>query len=554
MSIPKFFEFTDMTRIVYSVGAIDLAGREAAKLGMKKPLIAADAVMVEKGYAAKIEESLKKAGIEPAAVFSDIPQDSDLEVVEKGYALTVEKGADSLIAVGGGSTIDTAKGIGIMMAMGGRLPEGVNIIDKDLPPFIAVPSTAGTGSEMTFGAVIKDKKRQMKLVFQSMKVASDVALLDPAITASMPPKLTASTAMDALSHAIEALHSTSNNPLSDGLALHAIGLIDKNVVQAVKDGADLDARGAMLIASATAGLAFGNSLVGCVHAMAHACGGVFGLPHGVANAVLLPYGMEYNLDCCEEIYAGVARAFDIDVKGLSQREAALRAIARVRALAAEIGMPRSLREAGIPEEGLDEIVEKTLLDATMFTNPRPAKAEDIKEALLKAWRGDDPAAGASAPVEKKESKPAAPPKPKEPEKEERKFIPIEKLYELATNFSERVFHIPEIEAKLKETKLIFQFKYFDELWGDKEAVITVDGSGDTVNVIAGDTEIQPTVKMRMHADTANAFWKQKLNLMAAVSQGKITVEGSLPEAMRLLPSLKPAFALYAQSLKEVKIE
>ncbi|MFH1537920.1 MAG: iron-containing alcohol dehydrogenase [bacterium] len=556
MKMPDFFEFCNKPKIVYKENALSLVGQEAAKLGMKKPIIIADAVMVEKGFAKKIEESLAKAGITPAGIFSDIPPDSDLEIVDKGYALARESSADSLIAIGGGSTMDTAKGIGVMMSMGGRLPQGVNVITEPLPPFIAIPSTAGTGSEMTVGAVIKDKKKKVKLLFQSAHIPSDVAILDPVVTVSMPPKLTASTAMDALCHAVEALHSTGRSPVSDGLALHAVRMIARNVEEATVNGENLEARGAMLVASAVAGLAFSNSLVGCVHAMAHSCGGLYGVPHGVANGILLPYGMEYNLDHATEAYADTARALDIDVSGLSEREAALKAISHIRKLTGKLGLPQSLREAGVPEGGIPAVAELTMLDGTMFTNPRPAEQSEIQEVLMKAFRGDDPACGVEAAVEKKAAQPAAAqPKAKEKKKadeEETPFVTVDQLYKLGKKFSERVFRIPEIEEKIIESKLVCQFVYYDERWGGEEAIITINGSKTPLEIIIGETSIEPTVRMRMHADTANKFWKQKLNLMGAIQQGKIAVEGSVSEAMKLLPVLKPAFAIYDKTTVEME--
>lgn len=551
MEMPDFFEFSDKPKIVYKEKALSLIGGEAAKLGMKKPVIIADAVMVEMGFTKKIEESLEKAGVAAAGTFSDIPPDSDLEVVDRGFALVQKNSADSIIAIGGGSTMDTAKCVGVMMVMDGRLPRGVNIINTPLPPFIAVPSTAGTGSEMTVGAVIKDKKNKVKLLFQSQHIPADVALLDPAVTASMPPKLTASTAMDALCHAVESLHSVGRNPVSDALSLHAIRMISRNVVEATENGDDLEARGQMLVASAIAGLAFSNSLVGCVHAMAHSCGGLYGVPHGVANGILLPYGMEYNLDHATEAYADAARALDIDVAGLSEREAALKAISYIRRLAGKLGLPRSLEEAGVPEDGIPAVAELTMLDGTLLTNPRPAKQAEIREVLMKAFRGDDPATGVEVSVAAKEAKkPKAKPKAKEEDAGERPYVSIEQLYKLVKKFTERVFRIPEIEEKILESKLICQFVYFDEQWGDAEAVVTINGSKAPLEIVTGETSIEPTVRMRMHVDTANRFWMQKLNLMAAISQGQISVEGEVNQAMKLLPALKPAFEKYGKAAEE----
>jgi alcohol dehydrogenase class IV len=391
MKLTDYFEFRNKTKIIYGPKSLGRIGEEANKLGIKKPFIVADPAMTATGFTALIEKKLKKSGLECAGTFSDIPQDSDIEIVLKGYNFMREIGADSIIAIGGGSTLDTAKGIGIVASTEGKLPEGINILNRPLPPFIAVPSTAGTGSEITFAAVIKDKKRKLKISFQSFYLASDVAILDPTITLSMPPRLTASTGMDALTHAVEALHSTFSEPVCDALAIHAIRLIGGNIREATKNGGNLEARGNMLLASTIAGLAFTNSLVGCVHAMAHACGGSFNVPHGIANAILLPYGMEYNLGFCADRYAEVARALKLNVEGLTYAEAALRAVAYIRKLTKELELPQSLDEVGITEKDVPKIAEDAMLDATMFTNPRRPKQSEIEAVLAKAQRGEEPA-------------------------------------------------------------------------------------------------------------------------------------------------------------------
>ncbi|MEW5945586.1 MAG: iron-containing alcohol dehydrogenase [bacterium] len=559
MEIPEVFEFQGRTRLVFGNDMLKEVGRLAKRLGMRKPLVVADNVMAKNGTAARIEEKVREAGLDCAGVFTDIPPNSDVVIVSRGYDAITKSAGDSLIAVGGGSTLDTAKGIGIMIVCGGKLREGVGVLDRPMPPLIAIPTTAGTGSEVTSAAVIKDYKRKQKLGFQSYHLSPDMAILDPVVTASMPPVLTASTAMDALTHAVESLCSLSGNPVSEGLALHAIRMITENVVEAARNGGNLKARGAMLLASTIAGLAFSNSMVGCVHAMAHACGGAFDVPHGIANAILLPYGMEYNMDAAADRCAEAARAMGIDTTQMDDRGAALAAISAVRRLTKELGLPQSLREAGIPEDGVPKVAEDAMLDGTMFTNPRTANLAEIKQVLMKAFRGEEPAA--AVPMAEKKAQPAqkAQPAEKPAQKpqpaETAPFVEPEEVYRVSEKFTKRLFADPTLAQKLKESGLVIQFRYYDERWGEGvETIITVDPRGGEISVTTGDTDVEPAVVMRMHSETAHLFWTQKLNLMAALNSGKISVTGPVQEAMKLMPYIKSGFNLDKEPVREFAAE
>jgi alcohol dehydrogenase len=250
---------------------------------------------------------------------------------------------------------------------------------------IAVPTTAGTGSEVTAFAVIRDEDADLKVSFASPFLVPSVAVLDPALTASLPPRLTAATGMDALSHAIETYVATENNPLSDSLALHAIDLISNHLRDAVRNGGDVEARGQLLIASCMAGIAFSNSFLGAVHALSHAVGGKFAVHHGTLNALFLPHVMRYNSSYAADRYVRIAKALGVNAGGRSNEEVIADGIAAVHTLVAECNLPTTLREVGVPEETLEELAAIALVDGTIYHNPRVATEEELLGILREAW-------------------------------------------------------------------------------------------------------------------------------------------------------------------------
>lgn len=387
MALPEYFEFQTRTKTIFGAGTLSEVSKEAARLGGRKVFIVTGSTAKKLGMLKRIEESLETEGIKVVGTLEDIPPNSDVEIVEKGYQSAKSSGTDLLLTIGGGSIIDTAKGMNILLTEGGNLLEdhqGTYLLRRPLKPLIAIPTTAGSGSEATFATVIRDNQQKLKISFISPYIAPDVAILDPELTLSMPAKLTASTGMDALCHAIESIHSLQNEPVADGLALHAIRLISQNLKEATKNGKNLEARSNMLIASNMAGLAFSNALVGAVHAMAHACGGLCEVPHGIANAILLPYGMEYNLDYCPDRYALVAKAWGLETKGLSDKSAAKAVIEAIKSLTKELGLPQKLSEVGVKEEDIGKLAEDAISDGSIYNNPREATEEEIAEVLKKA--------------------------------------------------------------------------------------------------------------------------------------------------------------------------
>ncbi|MEG0418720.1 MAG: iron-containing alcohol dehydrogenase [Gordonibacter sp.] len=291
------FEFACPTKIICGAHALDKLPGELADRGVAHPLVMTDAGLMKLGIAAKLTDVLDAAGV-AYEVFDQVPPDSSMDVVNDVARLFAARGCDGFVAIGGGSVIDTTKGAAASLACEGvdfATLQGSEILQHDLPPFIAVPTTAGTGSEVTLVAVVADTQKHAKLSFASYKLVPHVAILDPALTSSLPPKLTATTGMDALTHAIEAYTSIQKNPVSDAFAVKAIELIAANLPRACAEGGDVDARANLALASLMAGAAFSNAMVGIVHAIGHSLGGLCHIPHGQAMMMLLPHCVRFNL-------------------------------------------------------------------------------------------------------------------------------------------------------------------------------------------------------------------------------------------------------------------
>lgn len=383
----EFFEFRLTPRVLYKSGLAFDMNAELATLGGTKAFIVTDAGVLASGLVDKICAAIESV-IEVVGVYSDVPPNSSVRVVEHAAAQAQEKGADILIAVGGGSPLDTAKGMRIIMTEGGNLLdyEGVNVLERPLVPMVAIPTTAGTGSEVTNFAVIKDEEHHVKLSFTSPFLAPELAILDPQVTASLPPHLAAATGMDALTHAIETYVSTEHEPMSDALALGAIEIISNNLREATHQGADNElARGQMLIASTMAGTAFTNAYLGAVHALAHATGGHFPVHHGLANSIFLPHVMTFNASAQPDRYSRIGRAFGVNTGGRSREEVIGNLVAAVTQLAFDCGLPTRLRDTGVPEDALEMLAEQALSDGALYHNPIAATAEDLLDILRAAW-------------------------------------------------------------------------------------------------------------------------------------------------------------------------
>ncbi|MGM0453535.1 MAG: iron-containing alcohol dehydrogenase [Thermodesulfobacteriota bacterium] len=390
--LPEFFEFFNPTKVVYEAGVTADLKPELDQIGISKYFIVSDRPIDELGLVKKVTDGLESAGIEITGRYLEVLQDAELEDVKKCAETIKASGAEGIIAIGGGSVIDTAKAANILFSEGGDLVEdysGTNTLTRPLKPLVVIPTTAGTGSEVTKVAVIYDKKNKEKLAFPDKYLLPDIAVLDPEMTTSLPPRLTAATGLDALTHSIEAFVGIEASPISDAFASGAIELIINNLVPATENGDDIEARGAMLIASTMAGIAFSHSMCGCVHGMAHATGAQYRVPHGVANGILLPYGMEYNFEQIQDKLARLAPFMGFDGNGLSCDDAARKAIAAVRDLTGRLNqldaMPIRLRDAGVPENGLEAIAEGAVNDGTSFYNPREVDPEELLPYIRKAY-------------------------------------------------------------------------------------------------------------------------------------------------------------------------
>jgi alcohol dehydrogenase class IV len=364
------FIYRNPTKIIFGENSINDLVPEIEEMKCSRAFVVTDKGVVEAGLAERVEKAL---GGKYVGTYDGCIQDSGLHIINEAAGIAREKGADVLVSVGGGSTIDTAKGMAVLLKEGGRIEDyaGLQNLSRPQTPHIVIPTTAGTGSEVTYAMVVKDWEKNQKLIFADTYMIPNVAILDPTMTAGMPPQLTASTGMDALTHAIEAIHALQAEPISDGMALHAIRLIMEYLPRCVENGDDLFARGQQQIAATMAGIAFSNAQIGLVHAMAHAVGGLFKVPHGLANSIILPSVMEYNLDACADRYSLVAVGMGLDVAGMSEEEAAKAAVEAVQELTAKLGLPRKLSEVGVPEDGLAEAAEMALSDGSIVYNPKP---------------------------------------------------------------------------------------------------------------------------------------------------------------------------------------
>lgn len=387
-----FYQFFLNTKILFQPGISKDFANELAQLPARKFLLVTDPFFAENGVADAVRAGLESAGTEVVGVFSDVPPNSEVEVVKRCAVAATAGGAEGIVVLGGGSAMDTAKAANIVFSLGGDLVadySGSQTIPRALKPLIAIPTTAGTGSEVTSSAVIFDEATQRKLSFNDSFLRPQLALLDPELTLSLPPKATAMTGMDALTHAIEAYTSAQANPMSDALAMKAVKLIRTNLLKAVERGDDLEARSHMMIASNMAGIAFDHAMVGVVHAMSHATGGIAHVPHGLANSIYLPYGMEYNLEVAADRYAGLARRLGVDTSAMSAPEAARAAVQAVRELRAALkracGLPDRLREAGVAEGQLEEIAATAVEDGASFFNPREVVFEEVLIKIREAY-------------------------------------------------------------------------------------------------------------------------------------------------------------------------
>lgn len=379
MAAEQVFGFFIPTVTLMGIGAHKEIPNQIKTLGAKKPLIVTDKGITGAGLTEKIVNLIKdEIGVTCPVYDETVPNPTDKNVHD-GIEVYKKEGCDSIISLGGGSSHDCGKGIGILATNGGKINdyEGVDQSTKNMPPYIAVNTTAGTASEMTRFCIITDLSRKVKMAIVDWRTTPTVAVNDPLLMAGMPPALTAATGMDALTHAVEAYVSIAATPITDACALKAISLIAENLRAAVANGADMDARDKMAYAEYLAGMAFNNASLGHVHAMAHQLGGFYDLPHGVCNAILLPHVEAFNLIAKMDRFVDMAVAMGENVEGLSVRAAADVCLDAIKQLSKDVGIPSGLAELGVKEEDLPTMAENAQKDACGLTNPRCPTLEDV---------------------------------------------------------------------------------------------------------------------------------------------------------------------------------
>lgn len=374
----QVYGFFIPTVSLMGVGAAKQVGPQAKSLGGKKALIVTDKVLAKLGLAARIQGQLAEAGLQAVVFDGAEPNPTDTNVHD-GLKAYEQHRCDTIVSLGGGSAHDCAKGIGIVAANGGNIRsyEGIDKSTKPMPPFIAVNTTAGTASEMTRFCIITNTSTHVKMAIVDWRCTPNVAINDPVLMVGKPPALTAATGMDALTHAVEAYVSTIATPITDACAIKAIELVGEHLRPAVANGQDLEARDKMAYAEYLAGMAFNNASLGYVHAMAHQLGGLYNLPHGVCNAILLPVVCEFNLIAAARRLGDVAVALGEDISGLAPVDAAAKGIAAIRKLSRSIGIPAGLKALGVKEADLPTMAENAMKDACRLTNPRTATLQEV---------------------------------------------------------------------------------------------------------------------------------------------------------------------------------
>lgn len=361
--------------VLMGAGSLHNLPAELNRIRGDTALLVTDQGIVEVGLAGRVQRVLEAAG-KRVVLYDGVKPDPEIAQVAKGAELLQRHRCNLVVAVGGGSSIDCAKAITLVST---RLARGNLEKGEGLLPLIAVPTTAGTGSEATKYLVITDCEAREKMILVTQAAIPRIAVCDAELTLKLPPKITAATGIDALTHAIEAYLSTRATPFTDALALKAVAMIGDSLPRAVENGSDITAREAMMEAQFLAGLAFSNAGLGYVHAMAHPLGGLFHVPHGIANGLLLAPVMEFNLAVRARRLADVATALGEDTRGLAGRQAGERAIAAVKRLAARVGLPLTLREVGVTEKDLPELSARAARDPTRSAAPRPASIRELEE-------------------------------------------------------------------------------------------------------------------------------------------------------------------------------
>ena len=380
-------EFIVPGQIITGSGALNMAEETLKGLG-KKALIVTDKVMIQLGNCAKVEAALKNQGVD-YAIYSEIVGEPTDVMIENGLKAYKEEGCDFLVALGGGSPIDSMKAIGSLVVNGGNISDYMGkIIDVEMPPLVAIPTTAGTGSEATQFTIITDTKKDIKMLLKGKVLMPSIAIIDPQFTMTAPPKITAATGLDALCHAVEAYTSRKAQTLSDTFAMSAVKRIFKYLPVAFKDGKNEEARVQMSVAALEAGIAFNNASVTIIHGMSRPIGALFHVAHGLSNAMLLKECLTFALEGAYDRFAELGRAVGVASDADSDKEASEKFLSAVEAIVKELETP-TLAEFGIDKEEFFKVIDKMAFDAMDSGSPqntmREVTEEDVKQIYRNLW-------------------------------------------------------------------------------------------------------------------------------------------------------------------------
>lgn len=371
--------------IIFGAGARNSVANYAKNFGARKVLVVSDPGVAEAGWLQEVCDLLEAADMDYVC-FTDVSPNPRTSEVMQGAQFYQEHHCNVIVAIGGGSPMDCAKGIGIVSANGRHILdyEGIDTIHLPIPPLIFIPTTAGTSADVSQFAIISDPVDQVKISIVSKAVVPDVALIDPETTVTMDPFLSACTGVDAMVHAIEAFVSTGAGPLTDMHALDAIRLINENLTALVNDPSDIRLREQVMLGSMKAGLAFSNAILGAVHAMSHSLGGYLDLPHGLCNAMLLEHVIGFNYKEAEDRFKVIAESLAIDTRGMSTVQVQKALIGRVTTLKQEVGLTQRLAESGVSLTDIPTLSEKALHDPCILTNPRKSNQRDVEAVYEEA--------------------------------------------------------------------------------------------------------------------------------------------------------------------------
>ncbi len=371
--------------VVFGTGSLTEAGFAAGRLGARRPLVVTDPGIIAAGWVDELLGHLRAAGLHPVVWSNVTPNPRDHEI-RAAFAHYLEWDCDVIIGIGGGSVADAAKGVAVLSGNGGDILDyrGVDRVTQPIPPLLIIPTTSGTGADVSQFCIVTDTERSVKITIMGRALVPDISITDPRLLTTMPDLLNAATGLDALTHGIEAYVSLAHNPLADTHALNAVGLVCGNLRSTIVSPREPEHRLRMAQASLQAGLAFSNAILGATHAMSHQVGGLLDAPHGVVNGVLLPHVIRYNARATPERFVSLAAAAGLDVDGMPGVEAAELLADHVRRLADDVGVPRGLRELGVTEADVPRLAGTTLDDACLTTNPRTATLGDVANLFLEA--------------------------------------------------------------------------------------------------------------------------------------------------------------------------